>query len=223
MFLIVSATQSTVNCQSKALVIFLFFVTFCAALSCFQDYRNCFSSHASSELSSSINSLGSSELIASNPDIEPNSGSLSNSAPTSIEVNVLMQKLGSPPRPISVALSPPASNPVPIRASHHRGLHSISAPCSASASPSGSLHGSPRPGSWFPRMRSSNSTCSYGSSWYGELGWLTFKLLLRTLIGCSIFESVAIFFFPVIKLFCCLPQLRLVCIYIVTNNLSLLP
>lgn len=131
-----------------------------------KDYRNCFSSHPSSELSSSINSFGSSELLP-NPDDEPKSGHLSNSVPTTIESSLLMQKLASPSRPLSAAMSPPASNPVPIRASHHRVRgYSISAPSSANASPSGSLHGSPRPGSWIQRTRSSNSTCSYGSSWY---------------------------------------------------------
>jgi len=132
-----------------------------------KDYRNCFSSHPSSELSSSINSFGSSELLPGDSEDEPKSGNLSNSVPTTIESNLLMQKLTSPSRPISAAMSPPASNPVPIRASHHRSMrHSISAPSSANASPSGSLHGSPRPGSWFQPMRSSNSTCSHGSSWY---------------------------------------------------------
>lgn len=136
-----------------------------------QDYRNCFSSHPSSDLSSSINSFGSSELLSGNLEDEPNSGNLSNSVPTTIESSLLMQKFASPPRPISAAMSPPASNPVPIRASHHRMRNSISAPSSATGSPSGSLHGSPRPGSWFQRTRSSNSTCSHGSSWYGK--WKT--------------------------------------------------
>lgn len=119
-------------------------------------------------MSSSINSFGSSELLP-NPDDEPKSGHLSNSVPTTIESSLFMQKLASPSRPLSAAMSPPASNPVPIRASHHRVRgYSISAPSSANASPSGSLHGSPRPGSWIQRTRSSNSTCSYGSSWYGK-------------------------------------------------------
>lgn len=128
-----------------------------------KDYRNCFSSHASSELSSSINSFGSSELLPGNSEVEPSSGPLSNSVPSTIESSLLKQNS----RPLSAAMTPPASNPVPIRASHHRMRHSISAPSSASGSPSGSLHGSPRPGSWIQRARSSNSTCgSYGSSWY---------------------------------------------------------
>lgn len=130
-----------------------------------KDYRNCFSSHPSSELSSSINSFGSSELLPGNGEVEPTSEPLSNSVPSTIESNLI--KFSAPTRPISVvALSPPASNPVPIRGSHHRMRHSISAPSSANASPSGSLHGSPRTGSWFQRMRSSNSTCSHGSTWY---------------------------------------------------------
>ena len=132
-----------------------------------KDYRNCFSSHPSSELSSSINSFGSSELLPGNGEVEPTSEPLSNSVPSTIESNLI--KFSAPTRPISVvALSPPASNPVPIRGSHHRMRHSISAPSSANASPSGSLHGSPRTGSWFQRMRSSNSTCSHGSTWYGK-------------------------------------------------------
>lgn len=119
-------------------------------------------------MSSSINSFGSSELLP-NPDDEPKSGHLSNSVPTTIESSLFMQKLASPSRPLSAAMSPPASNPVPIRASHHRVRgYSISAPSSANASPSGSLHGSPRPGSWIQRTRSSNSAGSYGSSWYGK-------------------------------------------------------
>lgn len=129
----------------------------------FQDYRNCFSSHPSSELSASINSFGSSELLPADTEDEPKPGALSNSFPSTIESSVSMQKFNSLPR-----ASPPSSNPVPIRGSHHRMRHSISAPSSATGSPSGSLHGSPNPGSWFQRTRSSNSTGSHGSSWYGK-------------------------------------------------------
>lgn len=126
-----------------------------------KDYRNCFSSHPSSELSASINSFGSSELLPAETEDEPKPGALSNSFPSTIESSASMQKFNSLPR-----ASPPSSNPVPIRGSHHRMRHSISAPSSATGSPSGSLHGSPNPGSWFQRTRSSNSTCSHGSSWY---------------------------------------------------------
>ncbi|XP_068740243.1 C-myc promoter-binding protein-like [Montipora capricornis] len=131
-----------------------------------KDYRNCFSSHPSSDLSSSINSFGSSELLPTDVDDEPKPGNLSSSFPSTIESSAVMNKHSSLPRPISASLSPPPSNPVPIRGSHHRMRYSISAPSSASGSPSGSLHGSPRPGSWIQRARNSNSTCSHGSSWY---------------------------------------------------------
>ncbi|XP_048583663.1 DENN domain-containing protein 4C isoform X2 [Nematostella vectensis] len=145
-----------------------------------KDYRNCFSSRPSSDLTASLNSLGSPDMAGPGPgstnplpqvmhssrpligleDDDDTFDPVSKSVPKTIEASFMMNRQNSPP--MSMAMSSQTSNPVPIR----RPKYSVSAPSSASASPTGSFHGSPRMGGLFPRVRSSNSTCSYGSNWF---------------------------------------------------------
>ncbi|XP_031552421.1 DENN domain-containing protein 4C-like [Actinia tenebrosa] len=146
-----------------------------------KDYRNCFSSRPSSDLTASMSSLGSPDLanLGQRSGLHSSSNAMSvnepeedeeedddfydrhsKSVPKTIEATLMIPKYNSPPR--TVAFSPPESNPMTIR----RQRHSISAPTSASSSPTGSFHGSPKLGGLFPRTHSSNSSCSHISNWF---------------------------------------------------------